>query len=181
MVEWSNETAAGQGGNSWTRKKVAEEGFFARSLSSCPHLFATFSPPSSTFVPSCFVSALIPAKRRSWRFVRRLTVVKIIAVTLNSRREKEFFLLENGNLDETIRLTTPSTFRLSRLRLVYFVSYLRDFARHEELRTAVVSFRSGRFTRGWVGLVSRLIVNKTPINRVWDNYGFLRFGRKGFN
>lgn len=41
--------------------------------------------------------------------------------------------------------------------------------------------RSGRFTRGWVGLVSRLIVNKTPINRVWDNYGFLRFGRKGFN
>lgn len=77
--------------------------------------------------------------------------MKIIAVTLNSRREKEFFLLENGNLDETIRLTTPSTFRLSRLRLVYFVSYLRDFARHKELGTAVVSFRSKWTLHSWVG------------------------------
>lgn len=44
-----------------------------------------------------------------------------------------------------------------------------------------VSFEVDASLVGWVGLVSRLIVNKTPINRVWDNYGFLRFGRKGFN
>lgn len=89
--------------------------------------------------------------------------MKIIAVTLNSR-EKKFFLLENGNLDETIRLTTPSTFRLSRIfRLVF--TRLRA-ARRATNGGRFVSFEVDASLVGWVGLVSRLIVNKTPINRV---------------
>lgn len=106
---------------------------------------------------SSSVSALIQTKRRSWRFVGENNYV----VTLDSRVRFSFGKMETlWNLDETILstlYTTPSTSRPSRNISSRIYVATKSYERF--------SFRS-KWAHLRMGLVSRLLINKTAINRV---------------
>lgn len=155
MVEWSRCGAR----RKWLdAKKGRGGGFFARPI------LLPFLPPSRYVfatllhvrpLSSSSVSALIPAKRRSWRFVGENNCV----VTLDSRVRFSFGKMETlRNLDETILstlYTTPSTSRPS-----------RNIS--SRIYVATNSYERFSFRSKWAHLrmVSRLLINKTAINRV---------------